>query len=100
MWDIIDGVGGSYQLDYTQYGSGREWMSAFRIVPDPKKPGPQLSQEGDSGSLWIDGSGAPALGLHFAGEDNGSPLNEYALAHPVQEVLSRFNVALSGGQQG
>jgi hypothetical protein len=54
---IVDGIGGSYRLDYTGFGDGPEWMEGFRIVQDPASPSKVLSLEGDSGSLWIDSAG-------------------------------------------
>src|SRR5262249_28907732 len=62
---IVDGIGGSYRLDYTGYGDGPEWMEGFRLVPDPENPSNALSLEGDSGSLWMDSAGQRAVGLHF-----------------------------------
>jgi hypothetical protein len=91
----IDGVSGSYWLDYTQFGDGPQWMQGFRLIPDPASPTPAVSLPGDSGSLWVDGADGAAVGLHFAGEDDVSPLNNYALAHPIEEVFARLNVALS-----
>jgi hypothetical protein len=92
----VDGVSGSYRLDYTSYGDGPQWMQGFRLVPDPALPAGAISLPGDSGSLWIDSADGVAVGLHFAGEDDVSPLNNYALAHPIDDVLVRLNVALSG----
>jgi len=91
---IVDGVGGSYRLDYSGFGDGPEWMSGFRLVPDPAAPAAALSLEGDSGSLWVETATGNAVGLHFAGEDDQSPLNDYALAHPIEEILTRLNVTL------
>lgn len=91
---IIDGVGGVYPIDYTAYGDKPEWMQAFRLVPDPHTPAAALSLPGNSGALWIDSADGQAVGLHFAGEDDASPLNDYALAHPVGEVFTQLNVAL------
>ena len=91
---IIDGVGGSYRLDYTGYGDGPEWMEGFRVVQDPQLSSKFLSLEGDSGSLWVDSNENQAVGLHFAGEDEGSPLNEVALAHPLADVLARLAVTM------
>ncbi|HEX2673286.1 MAG TPA: hypothetical protein VHM25_20535 [Polyangiaceae bacterium] len=91
---IVDGVAGSYRLDYSNFGDGPEWMTGFRLVPDPAVPAEALSLEGDSGSLWVDTATGNAIGLHFAGEDDQSPLNDYALAHPIEEVLARLNVSL------
>ena len=53
-----------------------------------------LSEAGDSGALWIDRAADTAVGLHFAGEDDASALNDYALAHPLADVLERLNVSL------
>jgi hypothetical protein len=92
----IDGIAGSYRLDYTSFGDGPQWMQGFRLVPDPAAPTPAVSLPGDSGSLWIDSADGAAVGLHFAGEDDVSPLNSYALAHPIEEVFTRLNVVLSG----
>jgi hypothetical protein len=92
---IVDGIGGSYRLDYTGYGDGPEWMEGFRLVPDPENPSNALSLEGDSGSLWMDSAGRRAVGLHFAGEDDLSPLNDYALAHSIEEIFARLNVRLA-----
>jgi hypothetical protein len=33
--------------------------------------------------------------MHFAAEDDVSPLNNYALAHPIEDVFVRLNVARS-----
>jgi hypothetical protein len=91
----VDGVSGHYQLDYSQFGAGREWMQGFRLVPDPGLATQDVSLPGDSGSLWIDTADGVAVGLHFAGEDDQSPLNNYALAHPIEDVFARLNVTLS-----
>jgi hypothetical protein len=91
----IDGLGGSYSIDYTGFGDGPQWMEGIRIVPDPQAPARNLSLPGDSGSLWIDPLTGAAVGLHFGGEDDDSPLNEYALAHPIADLFARLNVRLS-----
>jgi hypothetical protein len=93
---VVDGVSGSYRLDYTGFGDGPQWMSGFRLVPDPAAPATALSLEGDSGSLWAESATGYAVGLHFAGEDDQTPLNDYALAHPIDDVFARLNIALVG----
>jgi hypothetical protein len=90
----IDGIAGSYRLDYTGFGDAPQWMEGFRIVPDPEALDKAISLEGDSGALWVEPTGGRAIGLHFAGEDGESPLNDYALAHPIDQVLARLNVEL------
>ncbi len=91
----VDGVDGHYRLDYSQYGDGPQWMQGFRLVPEADSPSAAISLPGDSGALWIDSADGLAVGLHFAGEDDISPLNSYALAHPIGDVFSRLNVALT-----
>jgi len=93
---VVDGISGSYRLDYTGFGDGPQWMSGFRLVPDPAAPATALSLEGDSGSLWAESATGRAVGLHFAGEDDQTPLNDYALAHPIDVVFARLNIALVG----
>jgi len=93
---VVDGISGSYRLDYTGFGDGPQWMSGFRLVPDPAAPATALSLEGDSGSLWAESATGRAVGLHFAGEDDQTPLNDYALAHPIDDVFARLNIALVG----
>ena len=93
---VVDGISGSYRLDYTGFGDGPQWMSRFRLVPDPAAPATALSLEGDSGSLWVESATGRAVGLHFAGEDDQTPLNDYALAHPIDDVFARLNIALVG----
>jgi hypothetical protein len=92
---IVDGIAGSYRLDYTGFGDGPQWMAGFRLVPDLAAPAAALSLEGDSGSLWVEAATGYAVGLHFAGEDDQSPLNDYALAHPIEDVFARLNIALA-----
>lgn len=91
---VVDGVGGSYNLNYVQYGYQMQWMSGFRIVPDAGAAQTTISLPGDSGSLWVDQVDGAAVGLHFAGEDDAGPLNDYALAHPIEDVFAQLNVGL------
>jgi hypothetical protein len=90
----IDGINGSYKLDYTAFNDQEEWMQGFRLVRDDTAPVDALSLPGDSGALWIDSADGAAVGLHFGGEDDASPLNDYALAHPIDDVFARLNIAL------
>jgi hypothetical protein len=91
---VVDGIGGTYLMDYTAYGDSPQWMQGFRLVPDAQNLSNALSLPGDSGSLWIDSADGRAVGLHFAGEDDASPLNDYALAHPIGDLLTQLNVEL------
>ena len=92
---IVDGVGGSYQIDYTNFGEKVRWMDGFRLVADPDQPEDEISLEGDSGAVWFEPTKRWAVGLHFGGEDGLGPLAEYALAHPLPLVLDRLNVTIT-----
>jgi hypothetical protein len=92
---IVDGVGGSYQIDYSGFGEELRWMDGFRLIADPALPEDEISLEGDSGAVWFEPNKRWAVGLHFGGEDGLGPLAEYALAHPLPLVLDRLNVTLS-----
>jgi len=89
---MIDGVDGSYPMDYRPFGESRRWMDGFRLVPDPAHPAPEVSLGGDSGAVWLDASTGAGVGLHFAGEDGLGPLAEYALAHALPTVFERLEI--------
>lgn len=91
---IVDGVEGSYLMDYSPFGDVKRWMDGIRLIPDPAKPENEISLNGDSGALWCDPSSKLAVALHFAGEDQIGPLAEYALAHPLARALDLLDVRL------
>lgn len=91
---LVDGVEGSYLIDYSDYGESKRWMDAVRIVPDPAFKDPDVSLAGDSGSVWFDQDSKAAVALHFAGEDSTGPMAQYALAHPIATVLAALNTQL------
>ena len=91
---IIDGIEGVYQLDYSNFGYGSLWMQGFRVIRGSVTSTRTVSEAGDSGAIWVDEETCTAVGLHFAGEDGGSPLKEYALAHSIEAVLERLGVVL------
>jgi hypothetical protein len=88
----VDGIGGSFPIDYTAFGDTRRWMDGVRLVIDPEAQTEEISLKGDSGALWINVATNQAVGLHFAGEDGLGPLAEYALAHPLPAVLNALQV--------
>jgi len=90
---LVDGIEGSYPMDYTGFGDTRRWMDGVRLIVDPGAKDDEISLAGDSGAVWIDVATNLAVGLHFAGEDGLGPLAEYALAHPLPRVLSSLQVA-------
>jgi hypothetical protein len=90
---VVDGIEGSYPMDYTTFGDARRWMDGVRLIADPGAREDKISLAGDSGAVWIDVATNMAIGLHFAGEDGLGPLAEYALAHPLPRVLNSLQVA-------
>jgi hypothetical protein len=91
---LIDGVDGSYRIDYSSYGDTVRWIDGMRIVSDPDHPDADISLAGDSGSAWVDAASREVVALHFAGEDGLGPTADYALAQPIQRVLELLDVRL------
>ncbi len=76
---IIDGVGAD---------------GSFCIVADPARPNPNdvLATFGDSGSIWVldDGQGDVAVGLHYAGEQDGSKAYAYNIRLVTKTLAIHF----------
>jgi endonuclease G len=90
---LVDATNGHYQVPYDDFGGGVFWMQGFRLVPSPGSHDKDVSLPGDSGSVWIDAASGRAIGLHFAGEDDLGPLNEYALAHPLPALCETLEIS-------
>lgn len=95
-YGIVEGVEGKYKIDYSAYGEVPRWMNGFRlgVHSDYIPPSREISLSGDSGAVWYDPNQYSAVGLHFGGEDRSAPLNEYALAHSMEDVLKKLSVFL------
>jgi hypothetical protein len=91
---LVDGVAGSYGIDYSIFGDQHRWIDGFRIVVDSDHPTDEISLVGDSGAAWIDLATGNAVGLHFAGEDGLGPTAEYALAQDLPRVMRLLDVTL------
>ncbi len=91
---MVDGIGGSFELDYSDYGDQKRWIDGIRIVVDPDLPESEISLSGDSGSVWINRATSKAVALHFAGEDGLGPTAEYALAQSMPRVFSLLGVGI------
>lgn len=89
---MIDGIEGSHQLDYSNFGDVTRWMDGVRIIADPEHPEGEISLSGDSGAIWYDPDKKTGVGLHFAGEDATGPLAQYALAHPLIPVFDAIQI--------
>ena len=74
-------------------------IGCFEIRPNPKKPpkNGEISQGGDSGSIWLidgdDNDKDVAVGLHFAGEVDPHPADEHSLACNIHSVLEKLDVS-------
>jgi hypothetical protein len=93
---LIDGINGSYQVPYDEFGDTIRWMVGIHLVPDHAFHDRDVSLEGDSGSAWIDANSGNAVALNFAGENDAGPLNEYALAHPIADLFHLLDLDLTG----
>lgn len=91
---VVDGIDGSFEMDYTNFGDQVRWMDGIHLVPEPSQASDEISLEGDSGAVWIEPQQKLAVALHFAGEDGLGPLAEYAVAHPLSRVLELLDVSL------
>ncbi|OZI07419.1 endonuclease [Siphonobacter sp. BAB-5385] len=79
---------------------GEQSIGGFEISLDPDHlpMGGELSQAGDSGSIWLfkTAEGQPSMimaGLHFAGESSGSP-EQYALACYPRSIFEKLDISL------
>lgn len=91
---LVDGVDGTYAMDYSGFGDQQRWMDGIHLVREPGVGPDEISIGGDSGALWINPATNGAVALHFAGEDGLGPLAEYAVAHPLGKVLRLLDAEL------
>jgi hypothetical protein len=91
---MVDGIEGTFELDYSGYGDQKRWMDGFRLVPDPRNPDDGISVAGDSGAVWINPETQRAVALHFGGEDRVGSTDGYTIAHPLSRILSLLDLTL------
>ncbi len=91
---VIDGVEGSFPMNYERFGDQLRWMDGMRLMPDPDYGEDEISLRGDSGAVWIEAATGKAIGLHMGGEDGLGPLAEFAIAQPMIRVLDALDVSL------
>jgi len=92
---MVDAINGSYLVPYEEFGDTTRWMLGIRLVPHPDFQDRDVSLPGDSGAAWLDAATGGAVALNFAGEDDGAPTNEYALAHPMSSVCELLGVRVA-----
>lgn len=74
-------------------GVGANNESEFTIVPVPDEwDKKEISDAGDSGSIWIERSSHAAVGLHFAGETSPALKDERAWSKSIQHVADKLNI--------
>jgi hypothetical protein len=88
---VVDGIDGSYPIDYSAFGDTTRWMDGVHLVPDPRSKEDEITLDGDSGAIWFQEESGHAVALNFSGEDGLGPLAEYALAHRLSRVLDLLN---------
>ena len=90
-------VDGLYFSTAIEYSSGFVQVFEDQIHIAPLEPDQQISEPGDSGSVWVtddpEEEGYFAVGLHFAGDLPRSAFGEYALANPMSIVEKRLNIS-------
>ncbi|MEP2716654.1 hypothetical protein [Pseudophaeobacter sp.] len=94
----VDGEGiyrVSYEVQKGQF-EPRD-IAGFKLVPetDNTTKDIEISEPGDSGSVWCSPRDKKAVGLHFAGESDTDPLAERAIACNVSQVLPRLGLRLA-----
>jgi endonuclease G len=97
---IVNRVGVVFNIDYGGDVGVRQ-VGGFEIRPNPSKPPPsgQISDEGDSGGLWmVDTAGADkdvALGLHFGEQDDPTTGEERAIACNIHSVFEKLQISFT-----
>jgi len=89
---VVDGVSMSVNINYGDPGVV-SFTNQIRIVPLPPWPAvdTEVSQGGDSGSIWLNKANNKAIGLHFAGENDPTPSAENAICNPIEAVANELN---------
>jgi len=90
-WGFVDGLYFSSTIEYND-GIVQIFENQIHIAPAVK--GDQISDGGDSGSVWVTATekdGYKAIGLHFAGDLPKSAFGEYALANPMSIVMDNLD---------
>lgn len=89
---VVDGIEGTFELDYSGHGDQKRWMDGCRLIPDPDSQEDGISGAGDSGAVWINPASERAVALHFGGEDCVGSTAGSTLAHPLSRILNLLNL--------
>ncbi|MPZ72800.1 MAG: hypothetical protein GEU74_06135 [Nitriliruptorales bacterium] len=94
---VIDGVSLSTKIEFDH---AVHWFDdQLHIVPpppwSPDGPHGEVSDGGDSGSVWVEEGTNLAVGLHFAGERDPAPASEHAIANPMWRVAKELGFSFT-----
>lgn len=84
----VEGIG-SYRVSHHL---GNQLIEGFQLRPKGAQADFNISEGGDSGSIWYDPISNSAVGLHYMGNAGFAPDAAYACFMPL--VLREFNITL------
>lgn len=87
---LINSIDVTIDITYPPIGTVR-FERQFIIFPHPSFPVPEISDPGDSGSLWLEAVTHMAVGLHYAGEGI-SAVQDLAIVSPMPQVVKSMQV--------
>ena len=90
---LVDGIEGTFELDYGGYGDQKRRMDGCRLISDPN-PTDEIGAAGEASAVWINPATQRAVALHFAGEDGAAATGVYAVAHPISRILNLLDLTL------
>ncbi|MGX1930186.1 hypothetical protein [Flagellimonas sp. 2504JD4-2] len=90
---LVDGIG----VYYKSMRYGRRAIKGFRLVPidDHNSDNIQISDEGDSGSIWFDFKTNEGVGLLFAGEtEDVKASHEFCWAQHLSDIMINLKISI------
>ncbi|MGD9682778.1 MAG: hypothetical protein AB7W16_16430 [Candidatus Obscuribacterales bacterium] len=99
-YGVVRRVGVTTKIEYGgEYGEQAIGAFEIGIDPDFQPDRGEVSEGGDSGSLWMIHENGKAtdivVGLHFAGETDPNPDAEHALACNIHSVCEKLKVSFT-----
>lgn len=89
---LVDGIEGTFELDYGGYGDQKRRMDGCRLISAPNQAADAIGAAGDAGAVWINPATQRAVALHFAGADGAAAAAGYAVAHPISRILNLLDL--------
>lgn len=91
---LVDGIEGTFELDYGGYGDQKRRMDGCRLISDPSQASDQIGPTGNAGAVWINPATQRAVALHFAGDDGAAAARGCVVAHPISRILNLLDLTL------